>query len=71
MTRIVAVTGATGTQGGSVARALLESGGDWKVRAITRNSNGEAAKALANQGAEVVTANFDDERSVLKAFEVR
>ncbi|GME52724.1 hypothetical protein VE03_03405 [Neofusicoccum parvum] len=68
MTKIVAVTGATGTQGGSVANALLESG-EWKVRAITRNPSGDAAKALAAKGAEVVRANFDDEASLVKAFE--
>ncbi|OJD31706.1 uncharacterized protein BKCO1_4500091 [Diplodia corticola] len=68
MAKIIAVTGATGTQGGSVARVLLESG-NWKVRAITRNPNGNAAKALAAQGAEVVAADFNDEASLVKAFE--
>ncbi|KAL1638592.1 hypothetical protein SLS58_008805 [Diplodia intermedia] len=69
MAKTIAVTGATGTQGGSVARVLLESG-SWKVRAITRNPNGDAAKALAAQGAEVVAADFNDEGSLVKAFEV-
>ncbi|KAL0261919.1 hypothetical protein SLS55_003352 [Diplodia seriata] len=68
MAKTIAVTGATGTQGGSVARVLLESS-NWKVRAITRNPNGDAAKALAAQGAEVVAADFNDEGSLVKAFE--
>ncbi|KAL1915216.1 uncharacterized protein VTP21DRAFT_7492 [Calcarisporiella thermophila] len=50
---IVAVIGATGSQGGSVARALLQTG-EYSVRAITRNTNSEQAKLLASLGAEVV-----------------
>lgn len=56
-------------QGGSVVKSLLES--EWKVRAITRNASGAPAKALVDAGAEVVTANFDDESSLSKAYEVR
>ena len=40
------------------------------VRAITRNPNSDAAKALTSQGAQVIQANFDDENSLAKAFEV-
>lgn len=69
MTKTIAVIGATGAQGGSVARAFLKLDG-WKVRAITRNTTGEKAKALASEGAEVVSANTDDESSLVKAFEV-
>ncbi|MCJ1382461.1 hypothetical protein MMC17_005574 [Xylographa soralifera] len=68
MTKIIAVTGATGGQGGSVARILLKRG-EWKVRAITRNVESRGAKALAAQGAEVVAADLDDEESLVKAFE--
>ena len=56
-------------QGGSVVKSLLKS--EWKVRAITRNASGASAKALVDAGAEVVTANFDDESSLVKAYEVR
>ena len=66
MSKIIAVHGATGTQGGSVVKLLLNS--DWKVRAITRNTSSDAAKELAAQGAEVVSANFDDEASLVKAY---
>lgn len=67
MSKIIAVHGATGTQGGSVVKALLNS--EWKVRAITRNASSESAQALLAAGAEVVTANFDDEASLVKAYE--
>ena len=69
MAKIIAVHGATGMQGGSVVKSLLKS--EWKVRAITRNASGASAKALVDAGVEVVTANFDDESSLTKAYEVR
>ena len=68
MAKTIAVTGATGVQGGAVARVLLEAG--WNVRAITRNPGGDAAKTLKSQGAEIVQATFDDESALTKAFEV-
>ena len=48
--RTVFVTGATGQQGGAVARALLARG--HKVRALTRNPSSDAAKALAAAGVD-------------------
>lgn len=44
MSKIIAAHGATGMQGGSVVKSLLNS--EWKVRVITRNTFGDAAKAL-------------------------
>jgi uncharacterized protein YbjT (DUF2867 family) len=41
----------------------------WKIRAITRNTTSDSAKSLAAEGMEVVYASFDDERSLVKAFE--
>jgi NmrA-like family len=70
MTKIIAVTGATGAQGGSIARIMLKEPG-WTVRAITRNPNSDAAKKLASEGATVVQADFDNEGSLVKAFEVK
>ncbi|OAA64138.1 NAD(P)-binding domain protein [Akanthomyces lecanii RCEF 1005] len=67
MSKIIAVHGATGTQGGSVVKALLNS--DWKVIAITRSAVSDAAKALTAAGAEVMTANFEDEASLVTAYE--
>lgn len=67
--RIIAVTGATGSQGGGVVN-VMKNCSDWKVRAITRNMESEAAKKLAAEGIEVVRASFDDEESLKKAFDV-
>lgn len=69
MSKIIAVTGATGAQGGGVVKGLKATSG-WTVRAVTRNPQGEAAKKLSDEGIEVVQADFDDEASLEKAFEV-
>jgi uncharacterized protein YbjT (DUF2867 family) len=69
MSKIIAVTGATGTQGGGVVNVMKKTPG-WTVRAITRNTGSDAAKKLAAEGIEVVQASFDDEESLVKAFEV-
>ncbi len=55
--RRILVVGATGKQGGAVARHLLKNG--FKVRALTRNAESPAAKRLTEQGAEVVVGNLD------------
>ncbi|MEV5208869.1 NmrA/HSCARG family protein [Micromonospora sp. NPDC053740] len=58
----VAVTGATGAQGGATARALLAAG--QRVRAITRQPTSPAAEALRDLGAEICQADFDDSASL-------
>jgi uncharacterized protein YbjT (DUF2867 family) len=63
----VVVTGATGKQGGAVARDLLERG--HKVRAVTRDPNSKQAKLLADAGASLVTASLDDTAAIAKALE--
>ncbi len=63
----VAVTGATGKQGGAVARGLLERG--HKVRAVTRDPNSSQAKSLASAGASLVTASLEDTAAISKALE--
>ncbi len=63
--RKVLVTGATGRQGGAVARELLAKG--YPVRAMTRNPDSENARALAKQGAEVVRGDLDDADSLAEA----
>lgn len=67
--KIIAVAGATGAQGGGLARAILndESGG-FTVRALTRNPGSDRAKELARRGAEVVAADIDDPESLKMAF---
>ncbi len=64
---LILVTGATGQQGGAVARELLAAG--HKVRAMTRKPEGEAAQALAALGAEVVRGDLDDAASLEAALE--
>ena len=65
--RLVLVTGATGQQGGSVARRLLERG--FRVRGITRDIESDAAKQLTGLGAEMVGAEFTDAGSLNAALE--
>jgi NAD(P)-dependent dehydrogenase (short-subunit alcohol dehydrogenase family) len=67
--KIIAVTGATGSQGGGVLNVMKGVPG-WKVRALTRNPTSDAAKRLADCGIEVVKADFDDESSLRQAFDV-
>jgi uncharacterized protein YbjT (DUF2867 family) len=68
--KVIAVVGATGAQAGGLARAILtDPSGGFSVRALTRDPSKDAAKALADAGAEVVQADIDDEASVTAAFE--
>ena len=63
--RSVLVTGATGQQGGAVARALLSRG--HRVKALTRKPDSDAARQLMSAGADLVTGDLGDAASVLKA----
>ena len=62
---IVLVTGATGQQGGAVARELLDKG--YPVRALTRNPQSPSGEELAKLGADVVQGDLDDPASLEKA----
>src|SRR5687768_9842120 len=67
--KIIAVTGATGTQGGGLVRAILaDPNSGFAARAITRDPGKDKAKELAAAGAEVVQGNLDDVESLKKAF---
>jgi uncharacterized protein YbjT (DUF2867 family) len=66
--RTILVTGATGNQGGSIARHLLQLG-KFKVRAMVRDENKPAAIALKQLGAELVKADFNDRASVELALQ--
>ncbi|WP_373059716.1 NmrA/HSCARG family protein [Zunongwangia sp. H14] len=67
--KIIAVVGATGAQGGSLVRAILnDPEGGFKARAITRDAASDKAIHLQSLGAEVVEANVDDKESLIKAF---
>src|SRR5919109_1212453 len=60
--RKILVTGATGQQGGSLARLLLEK--KHKVYAVTRNTQSSAAQDLRNRGANIVKGDLDDPDSL-------
>ncbi len=68
--KVITVFGATGAQGGGLARSILaEPDGPFGVRAVTRNVKSDAARALAAAGAQVVAADVDDPSSVARALE--
>ena len=60
--KIILVTGATGTQGGAVARVLLKRG--YIVRGLTRNPAGDQAQALRELGIIMVKGDFDDAKAL-------
>ncbi|MGD9728160.1 MAG: NmrA/HSCARG family protein [Nitrospiraceae bacterium] len=67
--KIIAVIGATGMQGGGLARALArDSRGSFTARAVTRSAESDKAKALAALGVQAVTADLDDIESLKRAF---
>jgi uncharacterized protein YbjT (DUF2867 family) len=65
---VILVTGATGAQGNSVAKALLEDD-RWTVRCLTRNAGTEKAQELQQAGAILVEGDLDDMDSLLTAME--
>lgn len=65
--RMIVVTGATGRQGGAVTRALLGTG--WRVRALTRNPDGQKAQMLSTLGAEVLQGDMNDREALQSAFQ--
>ncbi|MEU2396307.1 NmrA/HSCARG family protein [Streptomyces sp. NPDC007369] len=68
--RVITVFGATGHQGGAVARAILEDpDSGFAVRAVTRRPESDTAGELARLGAEVVRADIDDEASLAPALD--
>jgi uncharacterized protein YbjT (DUF2867 family) len=68
--KIIAVVGATGAQGGGLARAILaDAGGGYAVRALTRKPDSAPARALAAAGAQVVGVDLDDEPGLLRALQ--
>jgi uncharacterized protein YbjT (DUF2867 family) len=67
--KTLAVVGATGAQGGGLARAILKDPQQrFGVRALTRDPQSTKALALAELGAEVVKADLDDLASLKKTF---
>jgi uncharacterized protein YbjT (DUF2867 family) len=62
----ILITGATGKQGGAVLRHL--QGSAFKLRALTRKPESEAARALVAKGVEVMQGDLDDEESLKAAL---
>ncbi|KAK3367855.1 NAD(P)-binding protein [Podospora didyma] len=65
--RLIVVVGATGNQGGSVARRFLKDP-RFTVRGLTRNTSSPAAQELAALGAEMVAIDLDDVETLKPAF---
>jgi uncharacterized protein YbjT (DUF2867 family) len=64
--RTILITGATGHQGGAVARALHGRG--FRLRGLTRNPEGEQAAALARHGVDIVKGDFDDDTTLRRVL---
>ncbi len=62
----VLVSGATGKQGGALARALLR-GKKHTVYALTRNRDSKAAHELEKMGARLLIGDFEDPQSIARA----
>ncbi len=66
---IITVFGATGAQGGGLARAILQDPARrFTLRAVTRKPDAAAARALAARGAEIAAADLGDAASVERAL---
>src|ERR687898_335825 len=65
--RLILVSGATGQQGGAVARSLLGRG--FGVRALTRNPEKPEARELAGLGAEVASGDLEDRSSIERVLD--
>jgi uncharacterized protein YbjT (DUF2867 family) len=66
--RLILVIGATGNQGGAVARHLLQRG-KFKVRALVRDENKPASLALRQAGAELVKGDLNERTSLERAIQ--
>lgn len=64
--KTIVVTGATGRQGGAVARELLKAG--YPVRALTRDPSSRKARALSRLGAEMLKCDLTDTDTLKQAL---
>lgn len=64
--RTILVTGATGRQGGAVARTLMTHG--WRVRALVRDPSTPAAQHLANNTIELIKGDLFTTASLEEAL---
>ncbi|GIJ92129.1 hypothetical protein Asppvi_011105 [Aspergillus pseudoviridinutans] len=71
MSKLITVFGATGNQGGSVIRAILADPSlskEFKIRGVTRDPSKPAAKELAAQGVELMSADMSAVEAVAPAL---
>lgn len=66
--KLIVVFGATGGQGGSVVRALLQDA-SFQVRAVTRNPQKPAGEELSRLGAQVVKADLSQQGEIEAALQ--
>ncbi|EFQ34470.1 NmrA-like family protein [Colletotrichum graminicola] len=70
--KTLVVLGATGNQGGSVARTFLSDpalAAEWHVRGFTRNASSVPATELSRLGAEMVSGSVDSVAELKAAFD--
>ncbi len=68
--KVIAVTGATGSQGSGLVRAILnDPAGGFSVRVLTRHIDSEKSREFAKRGAELVVADVDNPESMRRAFD--
>lgn len=68
--KVVTVFAATGHQGGSVVRSLVQNQkNNFKVRAVTRNPSSKAAQTLRALGADIVHADGWKVEEIAAAFQ--
>lgn len=65
---IILVTGATGAQGGAVAKALLKNGNTVRIIVRKASRHSKVAKELEKSGAEIVIADMEDIASLEAAL---
>lgn len=70
--KLLTVFGATGNQGGSLVRTILNNStlnAKYSLRGVTRDTSKPAAQQLSKRGVDVVRADLDDLDSVKKAID--
>ncbi|KAL6245996.1 hypothetical protein RBB50_007149 [Rhinocladiella similis] len=71
MSKVLAVFGATGQQGGSIVNFVLndpELSKQYKVRGVTRDASSASAEALRSKGVEVVSGDVTDPPTLTSAL---
>ena len=68
--KLIAILGATGAQGGGLAKAILsDKNSEFSVRVLTRDAQSEKAKALAAAGTEIIEGDIDSDESLRKLLQ--